>query len=280
AKPSPEQRALVPHHGFDMVNPTEVYSAGRFVRDAREAASRIHARRNLVILTGGTGLYIRAFLEGLVATGGADLEFRESLEREHACALRERDPSRLHRRLQELDPAAASRIHPNDLRRSIRALEILHSAERPASLLRDRHAFSDRPYRSLHLAIDPGRAALGERIDQRCRTMIDAGLLREVRELRDRGFGPDLRPMQAIGYRHINPVVDGADTLVNALAAMQRDTRRFARRQRTWLRGVEQAQWMDPADPAAVLGAVEVFLKSAGTPPSAERPTPPRSAGD
>ncbi len=262
AKPSAADRARVPHHLLDVVLPDVAYSAGRYTREARAAAARVHARGRPVFLTGGTGLYIRAFLEGLLEGGGADPELRERLQAEHAAAERQGDPERLHRRLASLDPAAAARIHPHDLRRLVRALELVERAGQPASAQRGEHAFGDRPYRTLHLALDPGVEELDRRIDRRCAAMIEAGLLREVRELRGRGFGPGLRSMQAIGYRHMQPVVDGLDTLVNALAAMQRDTRRFARRQRTWLRGVPEARWLHPDDEDGVTKAVEELLRS------------------
>jgi len=260
AKPSLEQRAEIPHHVLDVVTPDAVYSAGRYANAARKVAEGIHARGKIVLLTGGTGLYIRAFLEGLLETGEADVEMRKELERQHAAAVADDDPSRLHRRLRELDPDGAQSIHPNDIRRTIRALEIHWSAGRPASNLRADHAFGDRPYRTLHLALDPGRDALIERIDQRCNEMIEKGLLREARELRELGYGPELRPMQAIGYRHMMPVVDGSDTLAHALEIMCRDTRRFARRQRTWLRAVPDARWIRPDDEKEVFGSVEAFL--------------------
>ena len=279
AKPTLEEQALAPHHLFDIVTPDQPYSAGRYASDARAVAAEIHARRRCVVLTGGTGLYIRAFLDGLVHDGGADPGLRDQLEREHALALARGEPSPLHDRLAALDPETAGRIHPNDVRRTIRALEILQHAGRPASAVRALHGFRDRPYAVLHLAIDPGRELVAERIDRRCRAMIDAGLLREVRHLRARGYGAELRPMQAIGYRHINPVVDGVDTLANALEAMQRDTRRFARRQRTWLRAVAEAVWMDPRDEAEILRRVEAFLadpsRSPREPQPAEVPAAP-----
>ncbi len=264
AKPTLAERATVPHHLFDIVDPDADYSAGRYGQDARRVAGEIHARGALVVLVGGTGLYIRAFLHGLVSDGGADPEIRERLEREHREAVEADDPERLHRRLSEWDPAAAARIHPNDLRRTIRALEICLQSGRSASGVRSDHAFEDRPYRTLHLAIDPGREALGERIDRRCEQMVEAGLLQEVRRLREAGYGPELRPMQAIGYRHIQPVADGIETLAGALAEMKKDTRRFARRQRTWLRKVPEAVWMDPADEKEILTAVERFVGADG----------------
>jgi len=261
AKATPAQRAEAPHHLLDIVAPDVAYNAARFYEDARAAAARIHARGKLVVLAGGTGLYIRVFLEGLVGGAAPDREFRESLEREHARAVEAGHPDRLHRRLVEIDPDAAERIHPNDLRRTIRALEIARQGG-IASERRRAHGFADRPYRVLHLALDPGREALNERIDRRCSEMIESGLLQETRDLRDRGYGPELSSMQSIGYRHMQPVVAGSDTLANALVAMQRDTRRFARRQRTWLRGVPECVWLDPAEAERGLALVAAFIQA------------------
>ncbi|MBY0398926.1 tRNA (adenosine(37)-N6)-dimethylallyltransferase MiaA [Myxococcota bacterium] len=262
AKPSLAERSLVPHHLFDVVNPDQPYSAGRYAQDARAAAAAIHGRGRLVFLVGGTGLYIRAFLDGLIETGEARPGLRARLEAEHARAVAEGDPARLHRRLEKLDADAADEIHPNDSRRTIRALEILEQSGQTASRMRESHGFRDRPFRVLHLSIDPGRERLHERIDARAQAMIDAGLLREVRDLRERGYGPELKPMQAIGYRHIQPVADGSDTLANALEAMKKDTRQFARRQRTWIRAVRGVETFDPEDHGAVLARTERFLKS------------------
>ncbi len=272
AKPSLEERAMVPHHLFDVVTPDVDYNAGRYGDDARRVAAAIHARGRPVFLVGGTGLYIRAFLQGLVSAGGAQPEIRERLEAEHARAVAEGAPTRLHHRLEKLDSGAAQRIHPNDLRRIIRALEIIEIGGGTASSARDAHSFKDRPFRTLHLALDPGRDVVAERIEARCQQMIDDGLLREVRQLRDRGYGSELKPMQGIGYRHINPVVDGHDILSNALAAMRADTRRFARRQRTWIRKVEGVRWMDPRDPEAVARRVGAFLESEAGEGEADQP--------
>ncbi|MEZ4292791.1 MAG: tRNA (adenosine(37)-N6)-dimethylallyltransferase MiaA [Myxococcota bacterium] len=221
-------------------------------RDPRARPRRVPDR--------GTGLYIRAFLDGLVETGRADPHHSRTSGARAVRAEGEGDPTRLHRRLAEFDPEAADKIHPNDVRRVVRALEILEQSGQRASSVRDAHGFRDRPFRVLHLCIDPGREVLHERIARRSKAMIDGGLLREVRQLRELGYGPKLRPMQAIGYRHIQPVVDGADTLVNALAALETDTRRFARRQRTWIRAVPDVEWFDPADADAIFARVERFL--------------------
>jgi tRNA dimethylallyltransferase len=260
AKPTPEERLQVPHHLFDVADPDEDYSAGRYAKEARAAATAIHERGRVVLLTGGTGLYIRAFLDGLIETGHVDQALRERLENEQRRAAEEGDPARLHRRLKEFDADAAERIHPNDVRRTVRALEILQQSGRTASSVREAHGFRDRPFRVLHLSIDPGRKTLVERIDRRAEGMIKAGLLQEVRDLRERGYASDLRPMQAIGYRHIQPVVDGSDTLANALEAMKIDTRRFARRQCTWIRAIPDVHWHDPSEAEAILERVAGFL--------------------
>jgi len=259
AKPTAEQRAQAPHHLLDVVTPDVPYSAGRYAEAAHRTAAAIRARDHLPILAGGTGLYIRAFLEGLIPTGPPDQELRAEIEAEQAAATAAGDPHRLHRRLEELDPESAARIHPNDARRITRALEIVR-ASKSASRVRAAHAFRDRPYRVLHLALVLDRATLDARIDARCKAMIDAGLLQEMRELALRGYGPELRPMQSIGYRHMVPVLQGSDILPNALAAMQRDTRRFARRQLTWLRGVPERVEVDAQRPDAIFARVERFL--------------------
>ena len=248
AKPSAEERAAVPHHVFDVVSPAVRYSAGRYAARARTAAAAIHARGRARGLNGRDGpvhpsLSGWAHRRGRRRSRGSSELWRRNTRRH----WREEDAGRLHRRLEATDPEAARRIHPNDARRVIRALEIQAVAGEQASSLRARHAFADRPYPCLHMALDPGREELNARIDARCEGMIEQGLLQEVRALRARGFDATLASMRAIGYRHINPVADGVDTLPNALAEMQRDTRQFARRQRTWLRSVSDVRWFSPA---------------------------------
>jgi tRNA dimethylallyltransferase len=260
AKPSAEERALVPHHLLDIVTPDAIYSAGRYAEDARAAAGRIASRDKRVVLVGGTGLYIRAFIHGLISGAAADPDLRKELEREHEKATGEDDPHRLHRRLEARDPSAAARIHPNDARRVVRALEIANQLGTAASRVRDEHGFDDCPYRVLHMALDLPKDGLNERIDGRAQEMIDAGLLQEVRDLQDEGYGPELRSMKAIGYRHMLPVAAGTDTLAHAVGEMQRDTRRFARRQRTWLRAVPEAEWFDPSQPEVIFERVDAFL--------------------
>lgn len=260
AKPTAEQRARVPHHLIDVVDPDVQYDAARYARDARRAIASIHGRGRPVFLVGGTGLYIRAALEGLAGGAGRDPELRRRLEEEHAKAAERGEPDRLHRRLAEIDPETAARLHPNDLVRIVRALEIFERTGRPPSELR-REGGGEPPLPALQLVVDPGREELARRIDRRCDAMIEGGLLQEVRELRARGHGPGLPSMRAIGYRHMQPVIDGVDTLAHVREVMKRDTRQYARRQRTWLRRVRGAEWHLPGERDELARRVAAYLE-------------------
>ncbi|MBW2243441.1 MAG: tRNA (adenosine(37)-N6)-dimethylallyltransferase MiaA [Deltaproteobacteria bacterium] len=260
AKPSAEERARVPHHVIDVVTPDIQYHAARFEADARSAASRIRARGKRIFLVGGTGLYVRAFLDGLSAAVPRNPALREELEafdQEHRAAG---DANALHERLAKVDPASAKRLHPNDRIRLIRAIEVFESTGRPASE-QSRQEGEPRE-RALHLAIDPGREELIARIDRRCEAMLEGGLLQEARELRERGYGPELPSMRAIGYRHMQPVIEGREILANVLQAMKHDTRQFARRQRTWLRGVAGVRCFHPDSRSEITQSVAEWLEA------------------
>ena len=259
AKPGGAERARVPHHLIDIVAPNEPYHAARFAAEAAAAIELVRSRGRVPFLVGGTGLYIRAALFGLNAGVGRDSVFREALEAEHARAVAAGDTARLHRRLAEVDPTRAARLHPNDLVRIIRALEIHAATGRSATSVVRESAPCAR-YDTLFFVLDPGRDALTARIDARCEAMISGGLLQEVRALREAGFGPELASMRAIGYRHMQPVIDGQATLANVLEAMKRDTRQFARRQRTWFRGEASVAWVEPADLSSIGARIETFL--------------------
>jgi tRNA dimethylallyltransferase len=259
AKPGPTERARVPHHGFDLVEPDEQYDAARYAEDGARAIAAIHARGRPAFVVGGSGLYIRALLEGLSVGVGRDPELRRALEAEDERARAAGDPERLHRRLAEIDPTSAAVLHPNDRVRLVRALEVYARTGRAPSLVQ-RGACRTPRWRTLQLALDPGREVLDVRIDRRCEAMVAGGLLQEVRGLRERGYGPELPSMRAIGYRHLQPVIEGRDTLASVLGAMQRDTRQFARRQRTWLRRVAGVEWLDPERREAIERRVGDFL--------------------
>jgi tRNA dimethylallyltransferase len=204
-----------------------------------------------VLLVGGTGLYVKVLAGGLCAAPPRDSALRERLEAE------EREtPGDLHRRLQEVDPVAAARLHPNDRVRLVRALEVQALTGTPLSEWQARHGFSAGgiPVRTIALTLQ--RPELYDRINRRCREMVDAGLVDEVRDLWARGFGPDLAPLCSIGYREVGAHLRGEVDLETALELMARATRKFAKRQLTWLRPLSELRWVDAhAGAAAVLEA-------------------------
>lgn len=240
AKPTPEERRAVPHHLLDVAEPGEGWDAARFVRAADEAIAGIAARGRVPLVVGGTGLYIRALLHGVVEAPGRDPQLRARLEAE----ARERGREAVHARLAALDPEAAARIRPNDLVRVVRALEIGASGRTQSERFRE-HAFAAERYRSLILALDPPREELYGRIDARVASMFAGGLLDEARALVAR-YGAGLPAKLPIGYREAVEVVRGARDPADAVRAVQVETRRYARRQVIWLRRERGLVWVAP----------------------------------
>lgn len=245
AKPSPEMRAEIPHHLVDVADPAEGYSAGRFVEEAGRAIREIRGRGRLPLVAGGTGLYIRALVRGLDPVS-SDPGVRERLARR----WEEEGGERLCAELARLDPAAAARIHPADRVRVLRALEIAEISGAPASASRTSWTGGRPRHRVLFLAVRLDREELNRRIDARVEGMFRAGLLDEVRGLLGRGYGPQLRSMRALGYRHAVAHLQGGVPLLRAVRDMKQDTRRYAKRQRTWLAGEDGVRWIE-ADSAA-----------------------------
>ncbi len=240
AKPTAEERAAVPHHLLDVVEPGEGMDAARFVALADAALAEIAARGKVPIVAGGTGLYVRALLHGVVPAPGRDPALRARLEEEAARLGR---PA-LHARLAAVDPAAAAAIRPNDLVRIVRALEIAAGGILP-SALRAAHAFREDRHDALLLALDPPRDALHARIEARVREMFSAGLLDEARALAAR-FGDAVPPRLPIGYAEAIAVVRGTLELDEAIRRVQVAHRRYARRQVIWLRRERGVEWIRP----------------------------------
>ena len=228
SKPGPAELASVPHHLFSVIDPDQEYNAALFMREAGSAIAEIASRGSVPLIVGGTGLYVRALTRGLSAAPPADPELRRELKGLGRQELR--------RRLELADPEAASRICPNDEVRTVRALEVYELTGEPLSLHNSRHGFQDAPYDCLKLFLNRSRQELYRRIDDRVTAMIEAGLVREVQELFRLGFGPELRPLGSIGYRQIGDFLRGAIELSEAVRRIQRETRRLAKRQLTWLR--------------------------------------------
>ena len=246
AKPTAAERAAVPHHLLDVVEPGEVMDAARFVALADQAIAAIAARGRLPLVVGGTGLYLRALLHGLVAAPGRDPELRARLEAEAAALGR---PA-LHARLAGIDPEAAARIRSNDLVRVVRALEIAAGGQTQTAL-HAAHAFQPERHRALFLALAPPPQLRG-RLDARVEAMFGGGLLDEARQL-DRRFGAGLPRRLPIGYPEAVEVVRGELSLGEAIRRVQAAHRQYARRQVTWLRREPGAEWLEPPVDADVL---------------------------
>jgi tRNA dimethylallyltransferase len=241
-KPSTEQRKEVRHHLIDVVAPNEAFDAAMFRRLAMEALQDIHARGKTAIVCGGSGLYIRALVHGLFVGPSQDAALRERLGRE----IEVHGLHYLYGRLTRADPGAISRIHPNDRQRIIRALEVYELTGRPMSEWQNRHAFKGAVFESLKLGFDRDRHELYRLIDQRCERMVQDGLIEEVRALISQGYPLDLKAFRSVGYRHAGLYLTGAMSLPAAVALMQRDTRRLAKRQITWFRGDKEIHWFHP----------------------------------
>ena len=240
AKPTPAQRAIVPHHVLDVVDPDEPFDCARYRELALAAIDDIQQRGRRVLLVGGTGLYIKVLTGGLCAAPPRAPGLRAQLEaEEHAVA------GSLHRRLQALDPTSAARLHPNDRVRVVRALEVVLLTQRPLSDWQAAHAFRDRALPIVTVALTLERATLYERINRRCRAMIEAGLIDEVQAVWQRGFGPDLPPLRSIGYREIGAYLRGDIDVETAVEHTARATRHLAKRQLTWFRAVPDLRWCD-----------------------------------
>jgi tRNA dimethylallyltransferase len=230
AKPTAAERREVPHHLIDVADPDEPYDAGRYVRDAERAIGEIRAREKIPLLVGGTGMYIRALLRGLDPLP-SDPRVREELSRRWEVE----GGAALHAELARIDPGTSTKVHPSDRLRVLRALEIAAVAGVPPSRARASWSSPDARHGCLFLALRPDREALYRGIDSRTEEMFRRGLLEEVRELLASGFGRSLKPMMALGYRHAAAhLLDGVP-LPETIEAVKRDTRRYAKRQVTWL---------------------------------------------
>jgi tRNA dimethylallyltransferase len=246
AKATLAERRDVRHHLIDVVDPAEAFSAAEYSRLARTAIAGITNRHRLPIVAGGTGLYLRALLEGLFDGPARDEGRRRRLE-----SLAERfGDHRLHRLLRSLDPDAAERIRPADRVRVVRALEVYWATGRPIT---EHHGAGAEPlqgHRILLLGLDPDREALRRVVEKRTHAMLAAGLVDEVRRLLDAGLPPTARPLQAIGYRDALAVVKGKSTPEQAGQAIVTATMRFAKRQMTWFRHQADVTWFKNADTA------------------------------
>jgi tRNA dimethylallyltransferase len=236
AKPTPEERARLPHHLIDVADPDQHFTAGEYSRRAREALREIAARGHLPIVTGGTGLYLRALTEGLFAGPERQQELRLRLQKS-----RERHGEGwLHWMLRRLDPASAARIHANDAAKLIRAIEVCLTARRPLSEVMARDPLTG--FRLLRIGLNPPRQDLYERLNLRAKAIFAAGLVEETRGLLDR-YGP-VKVLDSLGYRQALAVLAGTLSVEAAIEAAQQGHRNFAKRQLTWFRREPEVHWI------------------------------------
>jgi tRNA dimethylallyltransferase len=259
-KPTAAERAAVPHHLIDVVDPDQTFDAARFATSARALIAGIHARGRLPVVVGGTGLYIRALLRGLDPAVPADPAYRAELT---ALSARE-GRAALHARLTAVAPALARGLHPHDHVRLIRALERVRGGSVGAPT---RWATAQPDWAVVYVGLTMHRAALAERLWARAARMVAAGLEDEVRALLRRGYH-GVRAMSSIGYREFVAVLRGELDRAEALRLMQRDTVRYARRQLTWFAREPTLAWIDvdafDGEAAAVAAAIEARLKQEG----------------
>ena len=238
AKPTPGERARVPHHLFDYVDPTQDVTAGEYARQARQILHEIKSRGRLPIVVGGTGLYLRALLEGLFAGPGRSEELRERLRQRVA----ERGPNYLHRILSRRDHAAAEKIHPHDAAKLIRAIEVCLASRQKMSELWQQGRDPLVGFRILRFGLDPDRAVLYGRINQRAERMLQGGLIEETETLIGK-YGENARPLGSLGYKQAEEVVRNKLTREQALSIIQQAHRNYAKRQVTWFRREPDVVW-------------------------------------
>ena len=260
AKLLPEERRGIPHHLLDILNPDGVFTAGEYARAARAALREIAGRGRLPVVVGGAGFYFRALFEGLCPGPERDDALRARLARREA-----RRPGWLHRTLARHDPASAARIHPADVQKLIRAVEVLLRSRRPMSSWFGEGRDRLEGFRTLKLGLDPPRPLLYERLDSRCARMFECGIVQEVERALAMGFPPDSKAFEAHGYRQAVQAITGELKLPEAVRQAQQNTRRYAKRQWTWFRRDAGVRWLggfgdEPAVRDAAIEAVAGFL--------------------
>jgi len=256
AKPTRIEQTVVPHHLIDVVNPDEPFDAALFAEKADHIINSMTSRGITPFIVGGTGLYIKALMHGLSRARPAAREVLKRLKNE----AEKYGSDDLYRRLSECDPKTAEKIHPNDTFRITRALEIFEVTGKPISAFHDQHQFSEKKYQALKICIHTDRKKLYERINRRVDAMIEDGFLNEVKMLLKKGYSPDLKSMQSLGYHHMVEYIYGNISWEQALDSMKRDTRRYAKRQLTWFKADPEMKWFTPDQTEQMQLEIERFL--------------------
>ncbi len=258
AKVSIEERARIPHHLIDVVEPDAEYDAACFVRDAVRAIEDIHGRGRVPLLTGGTGLYLRALIDGLSAGIGQFPEIREQLQQRLVLI----GADRLHEELSLCDRCSAERINVNDTHRLLRALEIYQATGKPWSehIALHQQQKTSRFSNILQIGLTCDRKLLYRRIDMRTSLMLGSGLEQEVKGLIVRGYSPQLKSMQAIGYRHMSSYLNKVWDMDETARLLARDTRRYAKRQYTWFAANPALEWFEVQDYQGIVKRISGWI--------------------
>ncbi len=241
AKPSAEEQNMIPHHLIDTVEPEETYDVARFLREMESAVDETMSREKLPLVVGGTPMYLKAFLFGIFEGPSADPALREALQRE----ADEKGIPALWERMKRIDPEAADRIHPNDLRRIVRALEVYEKTGSPISDLQNQWRENNPARDAVLIGLSRPREALYRRVDERVEKMVELGLVDEVKGIRNRLGSTAGR---ALGYREIVEHLDGRCALEEAVQAIKNNTHNFIRKQTTWYRSLKDVIWIDVKD--------------------------------
>ena len=261
AKPSLSERRGIPHHLIDVLGPRDDATAGGYRQFALQTLEDLRQRKRLPVFTVGTGLYLRALLEGLADVPQRSEELRERLR----ASVEQHPPGHLHRVLKRLDPQAAQKIAPADEQKLIRAVEVCVLARKPISEVHRTGRVPLEGWRVIKVGLMPPREKLNERIRARTDAMLEQGWMREVQALLESGLGVDSKPFDFIGYRELRAVLRGGITLQEARGVIQQATRRYAKRQLTWFRKEPGVRWFSGfGDDAEVQAAIFEWLRAEG----------------
>ncbi|MBU0995820.1 MAG: tRNA (adenosine(37)-N6)-dimethylallyltransferase MiaA [Proteobacteria bacterium] len=258
AKPTEEEQQAVRHHLIDIVNPDEPFDAGKFSQMAYDTIKNLHENQIFPFVVGGTGLYIKAMLHGLFRDRPCNADTLSRLKKEadtHGAPF-------LHDKLKTCDLDSASKIHPNDTFRIIRALEVFMETGKPISSFHQAHGFPEGLIHAKKIGLNMDRKVLYERINMRVDMMIKDGLVEEVKNLIKKGYPKELKPMKSIGYRHVTEYLNQKISWDDMLFLFKRDTRRYAKRQLTWFRNDPDILWFQPSEIGHIENVVDQFIEA------------------
>lgn len=244
AKPSKDEQAAARHHMLNVVNPDGHFSVGEYKRSAEKTIEDIWQRNRLPIIAGGTGLYIRAVIDGLWEGPKADNELRDKLKKEEEAFGK----GCLYKKLKEIDPETAEKTKPNDLVRIIRSLEVYYKEGKPISYFHRAHGFEEKKYNAVIIGLTMDRKMLYKRIEERVDKMINSGLVDEVKALLKKGYDENIISMTGVGYRQVIGYLRGDYNLEEAVRLIKRDTKRYAKRQYTWFNQDKRIEWFNADD--------------------------------